>query len=101
MGRARARSSTSRCDLVGGSDGHSRAGASNSYSSWYQTSPGWSGSGSRGPELSDPGGSRGELAREIRRRPRVSLGIGIVLALGFAILVTPAITAERWLPSLG
>src|SRR5215510_12873153 len=46
---------------------------------------------------SDPDEPRAELATAIPRRPRVSWWLGIVLALGFAALVTPAITAERWL----
>jgi putative nucleotidyltransferase with HDIG domain len=41
--------------------------------------------------------ARDALARAIPRRPRVSWWLGIVLALGFAAVVTPAITAERWL----
>jgi len=45
--------------------------------------------------------SRDELAREIGRRPRVSWWIGVIMAIGFAALVLPAITTERWLGSLG
>ncbi|HSK02704.1 MAG TPA: hypothetical protein VK932_15740, partial [Kofleriaceae bacterium] len=79
--------------------------ASNSYSSWYESSR-WSASGSRTTEgslagVSAAGGARGELARQIPRRPRVSWWLGLVLALGFAVVVTPAITAGRWLPALG
>jgi len=39
-------------------------------------------------------------AKTIPRRPRVTWWIGIVFALMFAVLVTPAITAERWLSSV-
>jgi hypothetical protein len=72
---------------VGDTDGHSRS----------------SGSGSSAASSSAGGtaGARGELARQIPRRPRVSWWIGLLLALGFAALVTPALTAERWLPALG
>ncbi len=45
--------------------------------------------------------ARSGLAKVIPRRPRVSWGLGIALALAFAVLVTPAITADRWLTSLG
>ncbi len=46
----------------------------------------------------DPDGdSRADLAKVIPRRPAVSWWLGIVLALGFAALVTPAITAEHWM----
>jgi hypothetical protein len=44
---------------------------------------------------------RSNLAKVIPRRPRVTWMIGIVFALVFAVLVTPAITAERWLLALG
>jgi len=44
---------------------------------------------------------RAELARTIPRRPRVSWWVGMLFAFGFALLVMPAITAERWLASLG
>ncbi len=37
----------------------------------------------------------------IPRRARVSWWLGIVLALGFALIVTPTITAEHWLVRLG
>ena len=50
----------------------------------------------RGPE-----GPRGELAKAIPRRPRVSWWLGIVFAFAFAVLVTPSLTADRWLGSLG
>ena len=50
----------------------------------------------------DPdGGSRSGLAKVIPRRPAVSWWLGIVLALGFAALVTPAITAEHWMLRFG
>jgi putative nucleotidyltransferase with HDIG domain len=50
----------------------------------------------RGPE-----GPRGELAKAIPRRPRVSWWLGIVFAFVFTVLVTPSLTADRWLGSLG
>jgi cyclic-di-AMP phosphodiesterase PgpH len=40
---------------------------------------------------------RDELAQVVPRRARVSWWLAIVLALGFAAVVTPVITAERWL----
>ncbi|HEX7841946.1 MAG TPA: HDIG domain-containing protein, partial [Kofleriaceae bacterium] len=40
---------------------------------------------------------RAALAKVIPRRAQVSWWLGLVLALGFAALVTPAITAEHWL----
>jgi cyclic-di-AMP phosphodiesterase PgpH len=40
---------------------------------------------------------RGALANQIPRRARVSWWLGILLAVGFAAAVTPAITAEHWL----
>ncbi|MEO7733811.1 MAG: hypothetical protein ABIY55_22795, partial [Kofleriaceae bacterium] len=40
---------------------------------------------------------RDELAQAIPRRAQVSWWLAIVLAIGFAAIVTPAITAERWL----
>ena len=43
------------------------------------------------------GDRRAALARAIPRRAAVSWWLGLVLALGFAALVTPTITAERWL----
>jgi len=46
-------------------------------------------------------GPRADLARAIPRRLRVTWWIGIALAVGFAVVVTPAITAERWLASAG
>ncbi len=46
-------------------------------------------------------GHRGELAKVIPRRPRVSWWLGLLFALGFALLVTPTITADRWLGALG
>jgi cyclic-di-AMP phosphodiesterase PgpH len=39
--------------------------------------------------------------KPIPRRPRVSLPLGILLALAFAAVVTPAITADRWLLATG
>src|ERR1043165_8965711 len=49
----------------------------------------------------DSGESRAKLARAIPRRPGVSWWLGLVLALGFASLVTPAITADHWLLHFG
>jgi putative nucleotidyltransferase with HDIG domain len=46
-------------------------------------------------------GPRAALGRVIPRRPRVSFAFGIVLALAFALVVTTAVTAERWLTTLG
>jgi cyclic-di-AMP phosphodiesterase PgpH len=46
-------------------------------------------------------GPRADLARAIPRRLRVSAWLGIVLAAGFALALLPAITAERWLASVG
>jgi putative nucleotidyltransferase with HDIG domain len=40
---------------------------------------------------------RDQLASVIPRRPRVSIALGLLLALGFAALVAPAVTAESWL----
>src|SRR4051812_29480741 len=47
------------------------------------------------------GGPRGELAKVIPRRPRVAWWLGMLLALGFAIVVIPAMTADRWIGALG
>ncbi len=44
---------------------------------------------------------RGDLAKAIPRRPRVSWWLGILFAFGFAVLVTPSLTADRWLGALG
>jgi putative nucleotidyltransferase with HDIG domain len=44
---------------------------------------------------------RAELAKAIPRRPRVSWWLGLVLALVFAVVVTPEITAERIFVGLG
>ena len=57
------------------------------------TRPWW-----RGSDDEDP---RSALAKAIPRRPRVSWWLALALALGFAAVVTPAITAERWLLGLG
>jgi len=43
------------------------------------------------------GDRRGALAQVIPRRARVTWWLGLILAVGFAALVTPTITAERWL----
>ncbi|HMG53123.1 MAG TPA: HDIG domain-containing protein, partial [Kofleriaceae bacterium] len=43
------------------------------------------------------GGARASLAKAIPRRAGVSWWLGIVLSLGFAAVITPAITAEHWL----
>src|SRR5262245_61050649 len=40
---------------------------------------------------------RDELAEAIPGRPRVKWWVGLLLALGFALLVVPTVTAERWL----
>lgn len=53
------------------------------------------------PSVPGEGSPRGELARVIPRRPRVSFGLGVVLALAFGLVVTTAVTAERWLATLG
>jgi hypothetical protein len=47
------------------------------------------------------GSPRSNLAKVIPRRPRVTWLLGVVFALVFAVLVTPAITAERWLSAFG
>jgi putative nucleotidyltransferase with HDIG domain len=44
---------------------------------------------------------RAELAKAIPRRPRVSFWLGMAFAIAFALIVTPAVTAERWLTTLG
>jgi len=44
---------------------------------------------------------RAALAKAIPRRPRVSFVFGIVLSIAFALVVTTAVTAERWLGTLG
>jgi putative nucleotidyltransferase with HDIG domain len=46
-------------------------------------------------------GPRADLARAIPRRPRVTWLLGIALAAAFAVLVTPAINAGRWLEAAG
>ncbi|HVK83340.1 MAG TPA: HDIG domain-containing protein [Kofleriaceae bacterium] len=50
---------------------------------------------------SGPEGPRGELAKVIPRRTRVSWWLGLMFAVGFALLATPAITADRWLAAMG
>src|SRR5262245_36590750 len=40
---------------------------------------------------------RDELAETIPGRPRVKWWVGLLLALGFAVLVVPTLMAERWL----
>src|SRR5512138_2651847 len=47
-------------------------------------------------EAGDHGGRRDALARAIPRPRAVSWWVGLILAAGFAAVVTPAITAERW-----
>jgi cyclic-di-AMP phosphodiesterase PgpH len=42
-------------------------------------------------------GPRAELAKVIPRRPRVSWWLGVLLAIGFAIVLLPMVTADRWL----
>ncbi|MFN0248913.1 MAG: HDIG domain-containing metalloprotein [Kofleriaceae bacterium] len=44
---------------------------------------------------------RGELAKAIPRRPRVSLGLGLALAFVFALVALPTITSDRLLASAG
>ena len=44
-----------------------------------------------------PDPERDKLAQAIPRRAQVSWWLALVLALGFAAIVTPTITAERWL----
>jgi len=76
---------------VGESDGHSRSGGTGPL-------PGDSQAGAA------PGASASILytrGDKIPRRLRVTWWIGILLAFGFAIIVTPALTAERWLPAFG
>ncbi len=46
-------------------------------------------------------GPRAELAKVIPRRPRVSWWLGILLAVGFALVVMPSIMANRWFDTLG
>jgi putative nucleotidyltransferase with HDIG domain len=46
-------------------------------------------------------GPRNELAKVIPRRPRVSWWLGVLFALGFAFVVTPTLTADRWMAALG
>ena len=46
-------------------------------------------------------GPRGDLAKVIPRRPRVSWWLGIAIAAAFAFLLTPAVTANRWLGAAG
>jgi hypothetical protein len=41
--------------------------------------------------------SRLRLAEVITRRPRGHLAVGLLLAFGFALLVTPVVIAESWL----
>lgn len=48
-----------------------------------------------------PNGPRGELAKVIPRRPRVTWWLGLVFAVAFALLATPAVTADRWLAAMG
>jgi putative nucleotidyltransferase with HDIG domain len=60
--------------------------------------PGPSFDGNSGSTLHVNGPRAGKV---IPRRPRVTWVLGLVFAFGFAVLVTPAITAERWLSSFG
>jgi putative nucleotidyltransferase with HDIG domain len=53
------------------------------------------------PTVDALNGPRADLARAIPRRPRVAWWLGIALAAGFAIVVMPMITAERWLSAIG
>ena len=56
-------------------------------------------------DASDPSlslsGSRRELARVIPRRLRVNWWIGLVLAVAFALIVMPLVTAEQWIAASG
>ncbi len=45
--------------------------------------------------------ARGELAKSIPRRPRVSLGLGLVLSVVFALVAMPTITMDRLLAKAG
>lgn len=45
--------------------------------------------------------SRPGLAKVIPRRPAVSFVVGLIFAVVFAVLVTPSITADRWLVGMG
>ncbi len=45
--------------------------------------------------------SRGELAKSIPRRPRVTLGLGLVLAIVFALVAMPTITMDRLFAKAG
>ncbi len=56
----------------------------------------------RASSTADPlHGPRAALARVIPRRKRVTWWAGIVLAIGFAVLVLPIATADRWFGALG
>ncbi len=55
----------------------------------------------RAPSSGDGDGPQAQLARVVARRPRVTWWIGAVLAIAFAVVVTPMATAERWLGALG
>ncbi|MDQ3299478.1 MAG: HDIG domain-containing protein [Myxococcota bacterium] len=50
---------------------------------------------------SDGRNPRAELAKVIPRRPRVAPWLGLVFAVAFALLITPAVTADRWMASFG
>ena len=45
--------------------------------------------------------SRPGLVKVIPRRPAVTFVVGLIFAIVFAVLVTPSITAERWLTGMG
>ena len=51
----------------------------------------------RAPSEWDDVDRRAALGKVIKRRAAVAWWLGIVMAVGFAAFVTPAITAERWL----
>jgi hypothetical protein len=61
------------------------------------TAPDRSRASRRGRADHDLDDRRAALARVIPRRPGVSWWLGVILAVGFAALATPTITAERWL----
>src|SRR4051812_35319365 len=48
-------------------------------------------------DFADPSDPKTDPELAIPRRPAVSWWLGVVLAVSFAAIVTPALTAERWL----
>jgi putative nucleotidyltransferase with HDIG domain len=51
----------------------------------------------RAPSVAGAGAAPAAMNKAIPRRPRVPWWLGVILAIGFAAVVAPAITAERWL----